>query len=154
MVTQPQSAPATVEELQQRLKHITELKKAGLYKPNLSPDIKPDNRSEFLNGQELVLKEGLIWLHQVGQALIVAGIAYDSRADCHDTTGQPELWLQRVVRGPAPRRVRRHGRAVTQGGLWEKFDIPVGCVNGKDLDWLVKTLLTPKEADLALALIR
>jgi hypothetical protein len=146
-------SPTTVEELQQRIKRIGELKRAGLYERKLSPEIAPNTKSEFLNGQELVLKEGLIWLHQVGQALILCGVAYDSRVDCHDTTGQPELWLQRVERSPAPRRVRRRGRIVTRGGLWEKFDVPVGCVNGKDLNWLVSTLLTPKEADLVLALI-
>lgn len=90
-----------------------------------------------VTGAELVTKEGLVWLHRLGQALIVAGVAYDSQVDRGSSPGHVAFALQRIIPGAIPR-----------PGLWEHWQIPVGAVNGHDTRWVMRLVLQKKEADI------
>lgn len=97
-------------------------------------------RSEYdpVTKLELVTKEGLFWLHRFGQALIVAGVCYDSEVSERGAkAGHVALRLQRNIPGNPPR-----------PGLWETFQVPIGAANNKDTRWVAKTILAPKEADI------
>ncbi len=97
------------------------------------------------NGEvrEHPLMVSLMWLHTIGQALILSGVCFDSEIDIKgwERDGCLGLKLQQAVVGPLG----------TTGGLWENRRIPVEMVNAQDTRAVLKKLFEPSVADLVFA---
>jgi hypothetical protein len=94
--------------------------------------------------REHPLKVGLMWLHQMGQALIVSGVCFNSRIAVKDweRDGCVGLWLQRIARGKF---------GLPEGGFWEQRRVPVEICNAQDTKALLARLVEPAVADLLFA---
>lgn len=143
----PSETPS-IQALKNKLKRRRyELRNGIGPKSKLTPKLRPvTGRSEFdENGNELVLKVGLQWLHHLGMALIACGMAWDSRvttAGCRP--GYSRLELQSVrrddtlgLRGP--------------GYMWSPYEIPNGAINNQDVKWVLKQILSPEQTRLVMA---
>jgi hypothetical protein len=142
----PSETPS-IQALKNKLKRRRYERRNGINVKKSAPKVViPAGKSEFgPDGQERASKAGLYWLHQLGQALILCGVAWDSRVtgkDCRP--GYTRLELQSVQRDTTLG-LRR------EGFMWTSHEIPNGAINNQDVEWVLKRITSPQEAALVLA---
>lgn len=105
---------------------------------------------------------GLNWLRLFGEALVNQGVAWAAKVsvDKWERTGKVRLHLQRVVHSEQQATQIRAGVALVTpgtyrhplgGGVWESWEIPIGAVNVHDTRYVLRTIMSPKDADLVMA---
>lgn len=154
----PVSKPSLKEQLAQHRRD----KAAGKHERKLT-SFGSVGLTEYADGGvERPTVYGLNWLRLFGEALVNQGVAWAAKVSTEqwEQTGKVRLHLQRVVHSEEPASQIRAGLALVSpgtckipmgGGVWESWLIPIGAVNAHDTRYVLRSIMSPKDADLVMA---
>jgi hypothetical protein len=151
------------QSLKEKLAQHRKDKAAGKYTRKLSSFGKVGETDYTEGGRiERPTIYGLKWLRFFGEALVNQGAAYAAKVSTErwEFTGKVRLHLQRVVHeeGQAPTITAGFGLVTPGalqiplcGGVWEIWELPIGAVNAHDTRYVLRLIMSPKDADIVLA---
>lgn len=133
--------------LKERLAHHRAEKAAGRYQRRVTSFGRVGITEYATGGIERPTIYGLNWLRLFGEALVNQGVAFAAKVSTErwEHTGKVRLHLQRVVTeqvGPGTLR---------SPGVWENWEVPIGAVNVHDTRYVLRTIMSPKGADVVMA---
>jgi hypothetical protein len=149
--------------LKEQLAEHRALKAAGKYTRKLTSFGKV-GLTEYTEGARIERPTiyGLKWLRLFGEALVNQGVAWAAKVSTEqwERTGKVRLHLQRVVHSEEQASSIRAGAALVTagsvkvplaGGVWESWLVPVGAMNAHDTRYVLRLIMSPKDADVVLA---
>lgn len=118
--------------------------------------------TEYADGTERPTIYGLNWLRLFGEALVNQGVAWAAKVSTEkwEQTGKVRLHLQRVIYSEEQAQQIHAGAALVTtgswkrplgGGVWESWLIPIGAVNVHDSRYVLRVIMSPKEAAIVMA---
>lgn len=152
------SKPSLKEQL---AKHRAD-KAAGRYKRKLTSFGKVGLTEYTADRTERPTIYGLNWLRLFGEALVNQRVAWAAKVSTEkwETTGKVRLHLQRIIHSDEQATQIRAGAALVTagtckipvaGGVWESWLVPIGAVNAHDTRYVLRLIMSPKDADLVMA---
>jgi hypothetical protein len=149
--------------LKEQLAEHRKQKAAGNYTRKLTTFGKVGETSYTEDGHvEAPTIYGLKWLRFLGEALVNQGVAWRAQVGTEqwERRGTIRLSLQQIVSEEVQAPVIRAGLSLVTpgtvkvpmgGGVWESWHIPIGAVNAHDTAYVLRAIMSPKQADVVMA---